>query len=97
MPDKIKSNGKNKGSAAALRPRRSFAKTPSVLDLPDLIETQKKSYSAFMQRDIEDGQQRESKGLQALFEEVFPIYDFKETTSLEFVSYTLSAPTHDLS
>ncbi len=97
MPDKIKSNGKSKGSAAALRPRKSFAKTPSVLDLPDLIETQKNSYSAFMQRDIEDGQERESKGLQALFEEVFPIYDFKETTSLEFVSYTLSAPTHDLS
>ena len=97
MPDKTKNNGKSKGSTAALRPRKSFAKTPSVLELPDLIETQKKSYAAFMQRDIEDGQERESKGLQALFEEVFPIYDFKETTSLEFVSYTLSAPTHDLS
>lgn len=97
MPNKIKSNEKSKGNSAALRDRKSFAKTPSVLDLPDLIETQKKSYAAFMQRDIEDGEQRESKGLQALFEEVFPIYDFKETTSLEFVSYTLSAPTHDLS
>lgn len=97
MPKKINNNDKNKGNSAAIRERKSFAKTPSVLDLPDLIETQKKSYAAFMQRDIEDGEQRESKGLQALFEEVFPIYDFKETTSLEFVSYTLSAPTHDLS
>ena len=93
MPDKIKSNG----SSAALRQRESFAKTPSVLELPDLIETQKRSYAAFMQRDVKEGDQRESRGLQALFEEVFPIYDFKETTSLEFVSYTLSPPTHDLS
>ena len=93
MPDKIKSNG----SSAALRHRESFAKTPSVLELPDLIETQKRSYAAFMQRDVKEGDQRESRGLQALFEEVFPIYDFKETTSLEFVSYTLSPPIHDLS
>lgn len=86
---------KTNGSSAALRQRVSFAKTPTVLELPDLIETQKRSYAAFLQRFVPDDE-RESKGLQALFEEVFPIYDFKETTSLEFVSYTLSAPTHDL-
>lgn len=91
MPNKIKSNG----SPVALRQRVSFAKTPTVLELPDLIETQKRSYASFMQRDVPEDE-RESKGLQALFKEVFPIYDFKETTSLEFVSYTLSPPTHDL-
>ncbi len=91
MPNISKTNG----SPAALRRRVSFAKTPSVLELPDLIETQKRSYAAFLQRFVADNE-RESKGLQALFEEVFPIYDFKETTSLEFVSYTLSPPTHDL-
>ena len=37
------------------------------------------------------------KVFRALFREVFPSYDFKETTSLEFVSYTLSPPTHDIS
>lgn len=89
-------NTKTNGSSAALRERRSFAKTPSVLELPDLIETQKLSYAAFLQRFVAEDE-RESKGLQALFKEVFPIYDFKETTSLEFVSYTLSPPTHDLS
>ncbi|MCG9128177.1 DNA-directed RNA polymerase subunit beta [Candidatus Poribacteria bacterium] len=87
---------KNNGSPAALRERISFAKTPSILDLPDLIETQKRSYAAFMQRDVAESE-RETTGLQALFKEVFPIYDFKDTTSLEFVSYTLSSPTHDLS
>jgi DNA-directed RNA polymerase subunit beta len=92
MPNTTKTNG----STAALRQRVSFAKTSSALDLPDLIETQKRSYAAFMQRFISENE-RESKGLQALFKEVFPIYDFKETTSLEFVSYTLSPPTHDLS
>ena len=87
---------KNNGSPAALRGRISFAKTPSILDLPDLIETQKRSYAAFLQRDVAESE-RETKGLQALFKEVFPIYDFKDTTSLEFVSYALSPPTHDLS
>lgn len=92
MPKLTKSNG----SPAALRQRVSFAKTPTVLDLPDLIETQKRSYAAFMQRFVAEDE-RESNGLQALFKEVFPIFDFKETTSLEFVGYTLSPPTHDLS
>ena len=92
MPKLTKSNG----SPAALRQRVSFAKTHTVLELPDLIETQKLSYAAFMQRFVAEDA-RESKGLQALFKEVFPIFDFKETTSLEFVSYTLSPPTHDLS
>ena len=87
---------KNNGSPAALRERISFAKTPSILELPDLIETQKRSYAAFLQRDVAESE-RETKGLQALFKEVFPIYDFKDTTSLEFVSYALSPPTHDLS
>lgn len=91
MPNKTKSNG----SPASLRQRVSFAKTPTVLELPDLIETQKRSYASFMQRDVPEDE-RESKGLQALFKEVFPIFDFKETTSLEFVSYTLSSPIHDL-
>ncbi|MCY4403591.1 MAG: DNA-directed RNA polymerase subunit beta [Candidatus Poribacteria bacterium] len=92
MPNISKTNG----SPAALRQRVSFAKTQTDHELPDLIETQKRSYTAFLQRFVSDDE-RESKGLQALFEEVFPIYDFKETTSLEFVSYTLSPPTHDLS
>lgn len=92
MPNTTKTNG----SGSALRQRKSFAKTPSALELPDLIETQKRSYAAFMQRFVSENE-REPKGLQALFKEVFPIYDFKETTSLEFVSYTLSPPTHDLS
>ncbi len=91
MSKKTKSNG----SPTALRQRVSFAKTPTVLELPDLIETQKLSYASFMQRDVPQDE-RETKGLQALFKEVFPIYDFKESTSLEFVSYTLSPPTHDL-
>ncbi len=88
-------NKKTNGSPAALRERISFAKTPSILELPDLIETQKLSYDAFMQRSVPEDK-RESIGLQALFEEIFPIYDFKETASLEFVSYALGTPTHDL-
>jgi len=91
MPNISKTNG----SPAALRQRVSFAKTQTDHELPDLIETQKRSYAEFLQRDVPTDE-RESKGLQALFDEVFPIYDFKDCSSLEFVSYTLSPPTHDL-
>ncbi len=77
------------------RTRRSFAKIPSVIELPNLIETQKRSYSRFLQSDLEPGA-RESIGLQGAFTSVFPIYDFNETSSLEFVSYKLANPGYDV-
>ena len=77
------------------KPRMSFAKTKIRTDLPNLIETQKVSYDAFLQRDVAP-KDRENKGLQSVFNEVFPIKDFSEVNSLEFVSYTLGPPKHTL-
>ena len=75
--------------------RVSFAKTPVRADLPNLIETQRLSYDAFLQRDVSPDQ-RTDTGLQAVFKEVFPIEDFSEVNSLEFVNYTLGTPKYTL-
>ena len=77
------------------RERLSFAKIPEVMDLPDLIEIQKSSYNEFLQRDVEPDK-REDIGLQVVFNEIFPITDFSETSSLEFVNYTLGTPKYDI-
>ena len=75
--------------------RKSFAKTQVRAELPNLIETQRLSYDAFLQRDVSPDQ-RIDTGLQAVFKEVFPIRDFSEVNSLEFVNYTLGTPKYTL-
>ncbi len=75
--------------------RMSFAKTKVRTELPNLIETQKLSYDAFLQRNVPPNE-RPDIGLQAVFKEVFPIRDFSEVNSLEFVSYSLGAPKYTL-
>ena len=71
--------------------RISFHKREDILDLPNLIEIQIKSYGQFLQADI-PAEDRESVGLQEVFKEIFPIKSFDEKTSLEFLSYNLGIP-----
>ena len=78
-----------------LRLRRSFGKIKKIIDIPNLIEIQKRSYDEFLQADV-TSDQREDKGLQAVFKSVFPIKDFNETASLEFVSYEFGPPKYDV-
>ncbi len=78
-----------------LRFRRSFGRIKKIIDLPYLIEIQKNSYDLFLQRDVPLAQ-RQNLGLQEVFKSVFPIKDFNETASLEFVSYTLGEPKYDV-
>ena len=76
-------------------PRRvKFHEKEDILDLPNLIEVQIKSYDQFLQRDVlpED---RENIGLQEVFNELFPIKSFDEKTSLEFISYSLGVPKYN--
>ena len=82
-------------TASNIRVRRSFAKTKHLIDIPNLIELQKKSYEAFLQRDV-DPDRRGDVGLQGVFKSVFPISDFNNTASLEFVSYTLEPAKYDV-
>ncbi len=78
-----------------LRFRRSFGRIKRIIDLPYLIEIQKNSYELFLQKDASPAQ-RENIGLQEVFKSVFPIKDFNETASLEFVSYSLGEPKYDV-
>ena len=75
--------------------RRSFQKVEKVIDVHNLIEIQKKSYGDFLQADV-DVSKRETKGLQAVFNSVFPIEDFNQTASLQFVSYTFEKPKYEV-
>ena len=75
--------------------RKSFAKTPKVLDPPPLMQLQFDSYEEFLQKNTPLSK-RENKGLQGVFKSVFPIFDFNKTISLEFVSYTLEDPKYSV-
>jgi DNA-directed RNA polymerase subunit beta len=77
------------------RIRKSFAQIPQVIDIPNLIDIQKQSYEKFLQMDV-PADEREDIGLQGVFKSVFPIKDFNETCSLEFVSYHLEKPKYDV-
>ncbi len=78
-----------------LRFRRSFGRIRKIIDLPYLIEIQKNSYELFLQKDAAP-LERQNMGLQEVFKSVFPIKDFNETASLEFVSYSLGEPKYDV-
>jgi DNA-directed RNA polymerase subunit beta len=78
-----------------LRLRRSFGKIKKIIDIPNLIEIQKRSYEEFLQAGVA-ADQRTDTGLQAVFKSVFPIKDFNETASLEFVAYELGEPKYDV-
>jgi DNA-directed RNA polymerase subunit beta len=77
------------------RVRKVFGHIPQVAEMPNLIEVQKYSYDQFLQVDEPQGG-REEQGLQAVFKSVFPISDFSETSTLEFVNYEFEAPKYDV-
>lgn len=71
--------------------RLSFSRLDKIMDMPDLVEIQTKSYKDFLQIDIPENERKEI-GLEQVFREVFPIHDFNETAVLEYVSYSLETP-----
>jgi len=74
------------------RPERvSFTKKEEIIDLPNLIEVQIKSYNQFLQAD-KFPEEREDVGLQEVFNEIFPIKSYDEKTALEYLSYNLGVP-----
>src|SRR5919109_1080901 len=73
------------------RSRRDFGKIPSIVEIPNLIEVQKRSYETFLQKDVA-ADRREEIGLQAVFKAVFPIADYNDNALLEFDSYHFGEP-----
>src|SRR6202166_2181141 len=66
------------------RERLDFSKIQSSIQIPNLIEVQKKSYQRFLQMDLLPSE-REDGGLQSVFSSVFPIQDFRGLSQLDFV------------
>ncbi len=67
------------------RQRRSFARIQEVLDIPDLIEVQQKSYQWFLR-----------EGLDELFADINPIKDFTGNLVLEFIDHALGEPKYSV-
>src|SRR4051794_18805398 len=72
----------------ARRTRLDFSKIPATIQIPNLIEVQKRSYDRFLQMDKLPSE-RDDSGLQAVFQSVFPISDFRNVSQLEFVDFAI--------
>jgi DNA-directed RNA polymerase subunit beta len=81
---------KAKSSLSGVK-RREFARIPEIMDMPYLLETQKLSYSEFLQLNVPPDV-REEKGLQEAFQSVFPIRTPSNPSTLEFVEYNFGTP-----
>src|SRR2546426_3511577 len=75
-------------SDGKVRERVNFSKILTSIQIPNLIEVQKKSYERFLQMNLLPAE-REDIGLQAVFNSVFPISDFRGVSSLEFVDFSI--------
>ena len=76
------------------RIRKSFGKIPEAIEMPNLIEVQRSSYEHFLQMHTPQAE-RTDDGLGGVFKSVFPIIDFNERASLEYVSYEFEPPKFD--
>src|SRR5262249_3827631 len=76
----------NKNGAS--RYRFDFSKIPAALQIPNLIEVQKRSYDRFLQMDKPPSECHDG-GLQAVFRSVFPITDFRNVSERASVDFSI--------
>ncbi|MGH9737092.1 MAG: DNA-directed RNA polymerase subunit beta, partial [Candidatus Acidiferrales bacterium] len=81
-------SNRNGNRAIRERERLDFAKIKTAVQIPNLIDVQKKSYQRFLQMDLLPSE-REDTGLQSVFASVFPIQDFRGLSQLDFVDYAI--------
>jgi len=77
------------------RIRKDFGKRQSVLEVPNLLQTQIRSYAEFLQTDTKLDERRE-RGLHGALKSVFPIVSYSRNAALEYVSYKLGNPPFDV-
>jgi len=77
------------------RYRKSFGHIKEILDMPNLIQVQRKSYEQFLQSNT-DANKRIDFGLQKVLKEIFPIHDYSGKAVLEFIKYELEKPKYDI-
>ena len=75
--------------------RKDFSRIKRVINTPNLLEVQRKSYERFLQKDIPQDK-RANNGLQGVFKSVFPIEGLSKNFSLEFMGYTIGEPKYSI-
>ena len=75
--------------------RKVFGRIKKIVDIPNLIDIQVKSYEKFLQMETPP-EKRGNFGLQGAFKSVFPISDYSKKCSLEFVSYKIGGVRYDV-
>ena len=71
--------------------RTNFGKLREIIDPPDLIDVQMRSYTEFLQMNVATGK-REQQGLEGIFKEIFPIESYDGRYVLDYVKYELTPP-----
>ncbi len=79
----------------SLLKRHSFSKIPTIVEYPDLLDVQRRSFREFLQEDVPPDE-RVDKGLQAVFNGIFPVIDSRENFILDFVEYYLDRPKYNV-
>ncbi|MEJ2542798.1 MAG: hypothetical protein P8Y99_01895 [Calditrichaceae bacterium] len=74
--------------------RHFFMRIPPVKEYPNLLEIQTKSFEDFMQAKVQP-EQREDKGLQSVFNSIFPITDSAGNFELQYVEYNIDKPKYN--
>ena len=77
------------------RIRKSYGVITETVLMPNLIEVQRSSYEQFLQMHTPVAG-RDADGLEAVFRSVFPIKDFSDRATLEYISYEFEAPKFDV-
>jgi len=75
--------------------RISFASSKILLEYPDLLEVQLKSFQDFFQLDTTP-ENRRNEGLYQVFQEIFPIEDTRNNYKLEFIDYFIDPPQYSI-
>ena len=85
----LQTNAHGLGRRTSQSPERvDFSKIYTTAQIPNLIEVQRESYDRFLQMDLIP-EERDSIGLQSVFKSIFPVSDFRETATLEFVEFQI--------
>src|SRR4030066_803102 len=75
--------------------RKDYSRIGKIVDIPNLIDIQKKSYQQFLQVGIKP-ESRTDVGLQGVFKSIFPMKDYSGTATLDFVNYLLEEPKYTI-
>ncbi|MDD3035191.1 MAG: DNA-directed RNA polymerase subunit beta, partial [Bacteroidales bacterium] len=75
--------------------RISFATSKALLDYPDFLEVQLKSFKDFFQLETTP-ENRKNEGLFKVFQEIFPITDTRNNFVLEFIDYFIDPPRYSI-